>query len=229
MAGYRRLERGRHSPKLNIMKKKILNAFTVLTIVLLVLWLKYPDIQWEPIIGILLIAKEVTIRWQMRKIESLEFSPAISLAHGYVNNFLEPAINELLSKNGNDLKFGIYIPEDLEELTDQQIERMKFKIESDGYKLREIKLKRKSGRPHDVLTVEKQAGSLSYFDFPRTLLSLQSYIDYKVDSSKNEVADEKKQKLGKNLVDAFHSEVKRLIQKKNLEGKVSFVGKSLDL
>lgn len=211
------------------MKKKILNAFTVLTIVLLVLWLKYPDIQWEPIIGILLIAKEVTIRWQMRKIESLEFSPAISLAHGYVNNFLEPAINELLSKNGNDLKFGIYIPEDLEELTDQQIERMKFKIESDGYKLREIKLKRKSGRPHDVLTVEKQAGSLSYFDFPRTLLSLQSYIDYKVDSSKNEVADEKKQKLGKNLVDAFHSEVKRLIQKKNLEGKVSFVGKSLDL
>lgn len=165
----------------------------------------------------------------MRKIESLEFSPAISLAHGYVNNFLEPAINELLSKNGNDLKFGIYIPEDLEELTDQQIERMKFKIESDGYKLREIKLKRKSGRPHDVLTVEKQAGSLSYFDFPRTLLSLQSYIDYKVDSSKNEVADEKKQKLGKNLVDAFHSEVKRLIQKKNLEGKVSFVGKSLDL
>ncbi len=165
----------------------------------------------------------------MRKIEVLEFSPAISLAHGYVNNFLEPAINELLSKYGNDVKFIIYIPHDLEELSDQQIDRMKIQIEADGYKLKEIKLKRKSGRPHDILTIEKHSGSVSYFDFPRTLLSLQSYIDYKVETAKNELSEEKQLRLGKKLVDAFKNEVQRLITKKNLNNKIHFVNKSLEL
>lgn len=149
------------------MKKLLNNTFTVLTAALFIFWLFFPNSPyWEATIGILFIAKEVIIRWQMRKIEDLEFSPAISLAHGYINNFLEPAINELLSKNGNDLKFSIYIPEDLEELTDQQIERMKIRIQSDGYKLKEIKLKRKSGRPHDVLTVEKKQVKCSILIFP---------------------------------------------------------------
>jgi len=212
------------------MKRIFNNIFTVITILLFGLWLKYPNnVQWEAIIGILLLAKEGLIRWQIRKIESLEFSPAISLAHGYVNNFLEPAINELLVKNGNELNFNIYIPEDLEELTDQQIERMKVKIEADGYKLREIKLKRKSGRPHDVLTIEKQAGSVSYFDFPRTLLSLQSYIDYKIESTKNESSDHKKQVLGANLVEAFREEVERLVKNKRLEKMVIFIDNSLEI
>lgn len=211
------------------MKKSITNTFTVLTGVLLILWLSYPDwIQWEAVIGITIIIKEIVIQWQMRRIESLEFSPAISLAHGYVNNFLEPAINELLSKNGNDVKFSIYIPEDLEELTDQQIERMKIRLEADGYKLREIKLKRKSGRPHDVLTIEKQAGTVSFFDFPRTLLSLQSYIDYKVETAKNEISEEKQIRLGKKLVEAFRNEAVRLILRKNLQDMVTFVDRSLE-
>jgi hypothetical protein len=165
----------------------------------------------------------------MRKIEALEYSPAISLAHGYVNNFLEPAVNELILKNGTDLNFMIYIPDDLEELSDQQIERMKYQIKANGYSLNEIKLKRKTGRPHDVLIVEKQLGEKSYFDFPRTILSLQSYIDYKVESPKNEDSDHKKKALGKKLVEAFHSEVQRLIKKKKLEGIVTFVDNSLKL
>ncbi len=212
-------------------KKIVTNVFTVLTGILLVLWIRYPDwIQWEAIIGIALIIKEVFIQWQMRVIESLEFSPAISLAHGYVNNFLEPAIGELSSKNGSfGLNFKIYIPNDLEELSDQQIERIKHQIQSKGFRLKEIKLKRKTGRPHDVLTIEKQEGSVSYFDFPRTLLSLQSFIDYKIESARNESTDHKKQVLGKNLVEAFRSEVQRLIKKKNLENTVTFVGKSLDI
>jgi hypothetical protein len=212
------------------MKNILNNLFTVITAILFGLWLYFPDTPyWEATIGILFISKEVIIRWQMRKIEILEFSPAISLAHGYVNNFLEPAINELLSKNGNDLKFSIYIPDDLEELTDQQIERMKIRIQADGYRLKEIKLKRKSGRPHDVLTIEKQTGGILYFDFPRTLLSLQSYIDYKVETSRNELSEEKQLKLGKKLVDAFRNETHRLIVKKDLTDKVQFVDKSLEL
>ncbi|WP_421872973.1 STING domain-containing protein [Marinoscillum sp.] len=212
------------------MRKILNNSFTIITVGLFVLWLILPDKPyWEATIGILFIAKEVIIRWQMRKIEVLEFSPAISLAHGYVNNFLEPAINELLSKYGNDVKFIIYIPHDLEELSDQQIDRMKIQIEADGYKLKEIKLKRKSGRPHDILTIEKHSGSVSYFDFPRTLLSLQSYIDYKVETAKNELSEEKQLRLGKKLVDAFKNEVQRLITKKNLNNKIHFVNKSLEL
>ena len=165
----------------------------------------------------------------MRRIESLEYSPAISIAHGYVNNFLEPAIGELIASKGVDVNFKIYIPNDLEELSDQQIDLMKHRIESKGYQLKEIKLKRISGRPHDVLTVEKQQGSVSYFDFPRTLLSLQSYIDYKVDSRKNESADHKKNVLGRKMVDAFQNEVKRLLKKKNLEDVVAFVDQSLKI
>ena len=217
--------------KIMFTRKTISSVFTLLTIALLGLWWLYPDsIQWEPIVGILLISKEVVINRLIKRIERLEFSPAISLAHGYVNNFLEPVIGELLSKSGFDsLNFKIYIPNDLEELSDQQIERIKHQIQSKGFRLKEIKLKRKTGRPHDVLTVEKQEGSVSYFDFPRTLLSLQSYIDYKTESARNESTDLKKQSLGKNLVEAFRSEVQKLIKKKNLEKTVTFVGQSLDM
>jgi len=212
------------------MQKKITNVFTVLTVALMGFWLKYPDsVQWEAIIGILLIIKEVTIRWQMRKIESMEFSPAISLAQGYVKNFLEPAIIELTSKNGADLHFMIYMPEDLEELSEHQIDNMKNQIEMKGFRLKEIKLKRKFGRPHDILTVEKQEGSVSYFDFPRTLLSLHSYIDYKVESAKNEVSDEKRLALGKKLIIAFHNEIQRLAKKKNIENFITYVDKSVKL
>ncbi len=212
------------------MKKKLNIFFIAITVILFVLWLIYPGgIQWEAIIGILFLAKEGIIWWQMKKIESLEFTPAISLAHGYVNNFLEPAINELLSKNGVGLNFKIYVPNDLEELSDQQIERMKHQLQAKGFRVKEIKLKRKTGRPHDILTVEKQEGSVSYFDFPRTLLSLQSYIDYKVESAKNEMSDVKKQVLGEKLVAAFHTEVQRLIKKKNIDSMVNFVGKSLEI
>jgi len=210
-------------------KRKVINIFTALTVILLVLWIKFPDwIQWEAVIGIILIIKEIIIQRQMRKIESLEFSPAISLAHGYVNNFLEPAICELLSKSGPEgIKFKVYIPKDLEELSDYQIERIKHQILSLGFRIKEIKLEKKTGRPHDILTVEKQVGSVTYFDFPRTLLSLQSYIDYKIESSSNESIDHKRQTLGKNLVKAFRNEVQRLIKKKNLENEVSFVGEDL--
>ena len=197
---------------------------------LLFLWIQYPElVQWEAFIGIAFVLKEIIIQWQMRRIESLEYTPAISIAHGYVNNFLEPAIGELIASKGVDVNFKIYIPNDLEELSDQQIDRMKHQIQSRGYQLKEIKLKRSSGRPHDVLTVEKQQGSISYFDFPRTLLSLQSYIDYKVDSGKNESTDQKKNALGKKMVDAFQHEVRKLLQKKNLGKQVTFVDKDLRL
>ena len=212
------------------MKRIVTNIFTGLTALLLFLWIQYPDlVQWEAFIGIAFLLKEVIIQWQMRRIESLEYSPAISIAHGYVNNFLEPAIGELIASKGVNVNFKIYIPNGLEELSDQQIDRMKHQIKSMGYHLKEIKLKRSSGRPHDVLTIEKQQGSISYFDFPRTLLSLQSYIDYKVDSGKNESTDHKKNVLGKKMVDAFQHEVKRLLKKKNLEESVSFVDKSLEI
>ncbi|WP_420583111.1 STING domain-containing protein [Reichenbachiella sp.] len=204
-------------------------AGRAITLILLLLWFFYPELtQWEPIIGVWVVLQGAVIYFQKRRIEKLEFSPAISLAHGYVNNFLEPAISELLQKNGSsNLDFKVYIPSELEELSDQQIERMKLQIQSKGYQLNQIKLKRKTGRPHDILTVEKQEGSVSYFDFPRTLLSLQSYIDYKVASSRNESTDFKKQVLGNKLIEAFNKEVRRLIEKKNLTDAVSFTEKSL--
>jgi hypothetical protein len=204
---------------------------SVITLILLILWFLYPDwTQWEPVIGAWVVIQGGVIYFQKSRIEKLEFSPAISLAHGYVNNFLEPAINELLANNRSaEMSFKIYIPNDLDELSDQQIERMKHQIQSKGYYLKEIKLKRKTGRPHDLLTVEKQEGSVAYFDFPRTLLSLQSYIDYKIESTKNESSDHKKQVLGANLVEAFREEVERLVKKKKLETMVTFIDNSLEI
>ena len=214
-----------------ITRKNVSFGFTTLTIILLGLWWRFPEsIQWEPIVGIVLIAKEVVINRLINRIDQLEFSPAVSLAHGYVNNFLEPAINELLLKNGSSVtSFKIYIPNSLDELSDQHIDRMKHKIMSKGYQLNEIKLKKKTGRPHDLLTVEKHEGSMSYFDFPRTLLSLQSYIDYKVESNKNESLDNKKQVLGSKLIEAFRTEVERLIEMKKLGDIVTYVNESLNL
>ena len=94
-----------------------------------------------------LLMKELVISRLVRKVEDLEFSPAISHAYGYVNNFLEPAISSLISKNdAEDLKFYVYLPKDLEELSDRHIERIKSEIKSKEFDIDEIKLVQKEGR-----------------------------------------------------------------------------------
>ena len=119
-----------------------MNIKLITRIVLALLWLstfvaalvwafvKNPPFEPEPVTVLLgLISGAITglLNEYSQRLSKEEFSTSYALAYGYVNNFLEPAITELLKKN-SQLRFYIYLPERLIELEPKQIERTIIKM-----------------------------------------------------------------------------------------------------
>ena len=83
------------------------------------------------------------------------------------------------------------------------------------------------GRVRDVLTISMERNHV-YFDFPTTLLTLNSFIAYKSDSKKNSFGDEEKLKLGATFIKKFQETVSTLLVEKNISDYVIFIGKDLE-
>jgi hypothetical protein len=155
-----------------------------------------------------------------------EFSPSLALAFGYVENFLEPAITQLIQEGKNPI-FHIYKPDSIQELFEKNIERTRKAIEIKGFTLSDVVLEPKYSRARDVILIEKEEGKQTYFDFPSTLKSLLPYIDYKIASRNNESDEEEKDKLGKQLVEKFFKKVEELSSKKELNTHIKICDKQL--
>jgi hypothetical protein len=158
------------------------------------------------------------------------YSTPFALAYGYVNNFVEPVLTRLLSlkKPGEPLHFYIYIPEELAELYPKAIERTLARLKERRYHDEVINLEFKEGRARDIMTVVRDSdSSVRYFDFPNTLLTLVSLIDYKVESHRDHFDEDEKRQLGKLYIDKFRQEVAKLVEMKGLAAYVHFTGKEL--
>ena len=92
-----------------------------------------------------------------------------------------------------------------------------------------VSLEDKENRIRDILSVyREQNGSPRYFDFPSTLLTLSSLIDYKVESRKDSFDEAQKAALGKSYIDRFQSELEGMIENKNLSEYIRFTDKNLE-
>jgi hypothetical protein len=89
-----------------------------------------------------------------------------------------------------------------------------------------INLELTEGRVRDVLSISMESKHV-YFDFPTTLLTLNSFIAYKSEAKKNSFAEEEKLKLGKAFIEKFQETVSKMLEERNLSDYVSFVGKDL--
>ena len=219
-----------------------MNIRLVSRIVLILLWLstfiaalvwafvKNPPFEPEPVTVLLgLVSGAITglLNEYSQRLAKEEFSTSYALAYGYMNNFLEPAITELLKTNTKS-RIYIYLPEKLSELEAKQVERTITKMKEKNFSSQTVSLELKEGRPRDILLISKSITESVYFDFPTTLLTLNSYIDYKVESKSGSFAEEDKINLGKEFINKFKEALLKMIEAKSLKEHILFVDKNLN-
>nr|P0DUD7.1 RecName: Full=CD-NTase-associated protein 13; Short=Cap13; AltName: Full=TM-STING; Short=FsSTING [Flavobacteriaceae sp. genome_bin_11] len=156
-----------------------------------------------------------------------EYSPAFALAVGYFKNFIFPAITQIKENGEVNPKICIYKPKHFDELTSTNIDMIKAELTNKKYNLSEINLSLKGARARDILTLNKKSKIHSYFDFPNTLLSLYSYVDFKIASSNNNSSELKKKKFVELLIEQFYLKLNELIQENNLTNNITFCDKNL--
>lgn len=213
----------------------ILNAATGL---ILILWVITPIlkdysvefyVEIEAVVALIAFVS-VPLNYVLKKLlDEAEYSPSYALATGYINNFIFPAMTQLIEEKRTDPKICIYRPNHFDELEPGNIDMIKAILVSRNYTLSKINLKLKHGRARDILTIYKDDASQIYFDIPNTLLSLFAYVDYKVKSSENNSGDERKNKLISELIEKFYLKVDKLLEHKGIKRYVEYCDKDLDV
>lgn len=165
---------------------------------------------------------------QSRVISALEYSPAYALAYGYFNNLIFPVITQLKEDRVVNPKLCIYKPLHFDELSSTNIDMIKAELINKKYVLSSLNLALKGARARDIITLNKKSKVHTYFDFPNTLLSLYSYVDYKVGSKPNSSVDSTKNELIGNLIEQFYLKINELVEEKGLENNVTYCDKKLD-
>lgn len=161
-------------------------------------------------------------------LKDAEYSPAYALALGYVNNFIEPTIVQLIENGIKNPVIYIFKPNSIEDLNKDSIDKVKARIKNMDFKLEEINLNLKHSRARDILTIQSSATNTVYFDFPNTLLSLSSYIDYKVNSTSNSSHDKEKIELTQVLFQKFYDKIDELAVSKQIDQHIKYCDSSLN-
>lgn len=210
-----------------------LNIFAAVT---LILWLfkingKFAnwDVEWEAAFVLLTTTAILIGQFYKWLLKEAQYSPAYALAYGYVNNFLEQLIIQLIENGEKKPTIYIYKPEDISELFSSSIDRVKGEIKNKNFQINEIKLSIKHGRARDILIVEKSKTKKIYFDFPNTLTSLVDYIGYAVESKANESPETEKKKMTKELIEVFFGKVNELLKEKRLDSYVIYCDHKLEI
>jgi len=158
-----------------------------------------------------------------------EYSPAYALALGYMNNFIEPIIVQLIEDGVKTPIVYIYRPNSITELYKLNIDKTKATIRNMSFELTELQLNLRHGRARDILTIQKSKTKKVFFDFPNTLLSLTSYIEFKCNSRKNELNNKEKEKITDSLLEKFYSKIDDLAESKNLKQNIKYCDQNLDI
>lgn len=209
--------------------------FNVVASVALIMWLFNKDIsihKWsldqEALFVILTTVAVLLNQFHKWLLKEAEYSPAYALALGYVNNFIEPVITQLIEDGVKKPLVYIYRPKVISELYKSNIDKTKATIKNMQFDLTELQLNLKHGRARDILTIQKSKTKKIFFDFPNTLLSLSAYIDYKTSSGTNQFNDKEKVKLTEELFEKFYIKVNDLTVEKNLDEYIKYCDKKLD-
>lgn len=203
------------------------------TLVCTVLWATGVKLPFEPepitvILGLVSAAVTALMNEYANALEKEEYSVSHALAYGYVINFLEPVITSILKQTspGERPRFYVYIPHRLQELEPKSIDRTLARLRERNLSTQSINLELTEGRVRDVLTIAMESKHI-YFDFPTTLLTLNSFIAFKTESRKNSFAEEEKQKMGEAFIKKFQETTLKMLDERNLSEYVFFIDKEL--
>jgi hypothetical protein len=184
----------------------------------------------SPTVTALFAWVENRLKKQQRELEEERYSISHALAYGYVNNFLSPAAARLAETHpgpGEPPPLYVYLPETLEELDRDAVQRTLAKVRARGYETKPVQLELKEARARDVLTLMKAGAQPIYFDFPNTLLTLHSLVAYKIESQPDSFDDDARAQLAQGYIRKFSQEVDRLLERKGLKDQVRFIDRHL--
>lgn len=209
------------------------------TMIFALIWLRRIEIPCEPeplTVVLLLISGAVSglVNQYTQAIDFEQYSVANVLAKGYVNNFVEPVLTQLMKEsngNGNKPLLYIFIPELLCELTPKSIDRLKVKLKEKGLSENTLKVNINEGRGvRDVMTISNSSNKNVYFDFPNTLFSLTDFVEFKVNSPRNSINVKQKNKIGKEYIERFKKQLIESLQEKQLHPEyIRFTNFDLDI
>lgn len=193
--------------------------------------------QPEPItvmLGLISVAVSGLANKYSHALDIEQYSVANVLAKGYVNNFVEPVMTQLMKDSkgsGNKPLLYIFIPELLSELTPKSIDRLKAKLKTKGLSENTLKVKINEGRGvRDVMTVSNSNNKNVYFDFPNTLFSLTDFVEFKMNSPKDSLNVDLKNKIGKEYIERFKKQLIESLQEKHLHPEyIRFTNFDLDI
>lgn len=207
----------------------------IIASVALIMWLFNKDLtihEWtldkEALFVILTSVAVLLNQFHKWLLKEAEYSPSYALALGYVNNFIEPVIAQLIEDGIRKPLIYVYRPKAISELYKTNIDKTKATIKNMQFDLTELQLNLKHGRARDILTIQKSKTKKVFFDFPNTLLSLSAYIDYKTSSGANQFNDKEKMKLTEELFEKFYSKIDDLAAQKNLSNYIKYCDRNLD-
>lgn len=216
---------------------RILVAFLWLTTLAVALcWIFWKDAPFEPepitvVLGLVSTAVTTLLSEFSSRLEEEEFSLSYALAYGYVNNFIAPLITQLLkdlTPGSPPPRLFVYLPDSLSELEPASIQRLISRMRLKGFSDHVVNLQFQEGRARDVLSVSQNNGNPVYFDFPNTLLSLNSLINYKIESRKNSFSEAKRDEMARIYIRKFESVVREMVTAKRLDDFVHFVDNDLN-
>ena len=192
--------------------------------------------SWASLFTLLsaIFAALTVIRMSMKANFDENYSLAFALAHGYVSNFARQAIDDLktLSPDGT---FVVFRPEGLAQLEEGAVKGFKQKIVERGYRSSVRHLEGEGKRVRDVLVVESLEGGtqarLRYVDFPSTLLTLKSLVDYRSAERKRKseiaLSSDEQEIITRNLINMFFDELVKLLATDITAGRVRFTDSSM--
>lgn len=207
-----------------------------ITFILAIVWIfGVSSFNCEPYtvaLGLISSANSVLLKKYSDALKAEKFSTANALAYGYINNFIEPLITKLIKDNQDSSKtptLYVYIPSSLSELYPKSIDRIKAKFREKQMFNKTVSIKLDEGRGiRDIITIKNLNDKQFYFDFPNTLLTLLSMIEFKLNSPRNDFNEKEKNKLAEIYISAFVTTAKQLLSEKKLMNNVRFVDSSLD-
>ncbi len=217
------------------LSKIILGLLWLATLSVALGWIFIPDrLPFEPepltiVLGLISAAVTALVREFRERLIREEYSTSYALAYGYVHNFLIPAIDKIEEQNPKaKVKIFIYMPEELKELESDQIKRTLRKVRQLGFSDQILNLELTKDRTRDLIVLSRSQQDPVYFDFPKTLLTLNSYVDYKLASKANHFEHPDKVKLGKKFIDLFEQHMREMLENNNMQSAISVVRKDLN-
>lgn len=220
---------------IRLISKVLLFVLWLCTLAAVLVWafLKNPPFDPEPVtvlLGLVSAAITALLNEYSARLSKEEFSTAYALAYGYVNNFLEPVLTQLMKRSsGTKLRMMIYLPERLTELEPSSIERFMVRLREKRLTSKTVNVELSEGKVRDLLTIYSSDSDFFYFDFPTTLLTLNSYIAYKMESKKDNLDETQKLRMGKEYIGKFREALTKMLNDKQLSEYISFTDKNLGL